>query len=225
MNTMSENKKPGIFITLEGLDGSGKTSAVKYLAKVLMEQGIEVTTTREPGGTTISEELRKLIVGQHAETIDPMARLLMVMAGRIQHLKNLIYPALKQGNVVLCDRYIDSMHVYQGYMDGLRPAILMLENMEEIRYLSNRPDMTLLMDLSADLAFERTKNERESDNKFTEGSLEVLNKHYDYYHKRMSEANKEAPGSIWCIDASKPLEEVNKFLDSFAQVIVERIKQ
>ena len=225
MDSETKNKKPGLFITVEGLDGSGKTSAVKYLAEALRAQGVEVVTTREPGGTATSEELRRLIVGQSEEPLDPMARLLMVMAGRIQHLKNLIYPALKEGKVVLSDRYIDSMHVYQGYMDGLRPAILMLENMQEIRYLSNRPDMTLLMDLPAEVAFERTKKERESDNKFTEGNLEVLSKHYDYYHMRMSEASREAPGSIWCIDASKPLDEVNKFLDSFANVIVTRTKQ
>lgn len=219
-----EYKKPGLFVTLEGLDGSGKTTAVKYLAERLRNQGIDVVTTREPGGTGVAEQLRKIITGQFQEELDPMARLLMVMAGRIQHLKNLVYPALKEGKVVISDRYIDSMHVYQGYMDGLRPAILMLENMQEMRYLSNRPDLTLLMDISAEVAFERTKNERESDNTFTEGDLEVFQKHYVHYHTRMSEACREAPGAIWHIDATKPLEEVNKFLDSFAELIEKRIK-
>lgn len=222
-NTTSEKKKPGIFVVVEGLDGSGKTTAVKYLAEELCKQGIEAVTTREPGGTPVAETLGKLIVSEHDEALDPMARLLMVMAGRIQHLKNYVYPALQAGKVVLSDRYIDSMHVYQGYVDGLRPAILMLENMEEMRYLSHRPDITLLLDLPAKLAFERTKKERESDNKMTEGSLEMLETHYKYYHKRMDEANKEAPGSIWCVDASQPLGEVNKFLDSFVGLVKDRM--
>lgn len=223
MESAQATIKPGLFIVIEGMDGSGKTTAVSYIAKKLEEREIKHIATREPGGTPVASVLRTLITSKQEETIDPMARLLMIYAGRIQHINHLILPVLAAGQVVLCDRFSDSTYVYQGCMDGLNEAMLMIENMSEMRYLSYRPDVTLFMDVKPEVSIERTKNERVSDNTLTEGNLETLQQHYLHYHARMKVAAQTHPDTTFLIDANLPQEEVNKYLDSFVNKIIERL--
>ena len=109
----------GLFITCEGPEGSGKTTQIKLLEERLKEQDYEVLTTREPGGTLLGEELRKLLMNFQDEEITAEAELMMFNASRIQHMKRVILPFLKRGGVVLCDRFIDSTTAYQGYARGL----------------------------------------------------------------------------------------------------------
>lgn len=213
--------KPGLFIVIEGMDGSGKSTAVQYLAQKLKDKEISCMNTREPGGTPVAQMLRLLITKQIAdeEELDPMARLLMIFAARIQHIRNVIAPALGNGQIVLCDRFSDSTHVYQGGIDNLAEPILVIENMREMRYLSTPPDLTLFLDVSPEVSIQRTKEQHDKDNTINEGDLSFRQKLYSLYHSRMVELSKLKPGSVFTINADLPQEEVNKFLDSFVNLI------
>ena len=157
---ISEQKnfmKIGKFITFEGPEGSGKSTHIKKLARFLNSQGIDVVTTREPGGTTLGERIRNLI--QHsAEGEVPVDRteLLLFLASRAQHVQEFIVPALKTGSWVLCDRFDDSTMAYQGCGRGF--------DLDEVRNLNNfavnglKPDLTLLIDVSPETSRQRLAN-------------------------------------------------------------------
>jgi dTMP kinase len=139
-------KKRGVFLTFEGVEGSGKSTHIALLASYLQEKGYPVCLTREPGGTKIGERLRHLILDlQHSE-MDPKTELFLYLASRAQHLAEVIRPALMEGKIVLCDRFTDATLAYQGYGRALKPAA--------IRPIANyaaqgvRPDLTFLLDVA-----------------------------------------------------------------------------
>jgi len=133
-----------MFITFEGGEGAGKTTQLKILADTLTDWGYKVITTREPGGTTLGQQLRALLLDPQTE-IFPLAELLLFAADRAQHVAQVIQPALAQGAIVLCDRYIDSTLAYQGWGRGLAQTDLQLLNrLESVGLL---PDLTLWLDL------------------------------------------------------------------------------
>ncbi|RXR00926.1 dTMP kinase [Pseudoxanthomonas composti] len=132
------------FISLEGGEGAGKTSAIAAIREQLQRSGGEIVLTREPGGTPLAEQLRALLLGKHEEILVPEAELLMMFAARAQHVRNVIQPALQRGAWVISDRFTDSSYAYQGAGRGL--DLSLLETLEQ-NVVGLRPGLTLLLDL------------------------------------------------------------------------------
>lgn len=136
---------PGYFITLEGIEGVGKTTNLQYIRRRLETAGREVVVTREPGGTPLGESIRELLLAPRAEPMAAMAELLLMFAARAQHLAEVIEPALARGAWVLCDRFTDATFAYQGGGRQLDEAPL--ATLETLVQGTRRPDLTLLLDL------------------------------------------------------------------------------
>jgi dTMP kinase len=184
-----------LFVTLEGGEGAGKSSQMRRIAEWLEQHGHRVVTTREPGGTVLSEILRDLVLhGDHPE-MSPMTELLLVFAARAQHVDEVIRPALEQGQTVLCDRFTDASFAYQGGGRGLP--------VEDIRLLESlvqgklRPDLTLLLDVPVEVGLARTRG-RDSEDRFETETAVFLDKVRQAYLER---ANAERE-RIAVIDAS-----------------------
>jgi dTMP kinase len=145
----------GRFITLEGIEGVGKSTQVARLSAALTERGIEHVVTREPGGTPLAEKIRQLVLQSDGEAVPPSAELLLMFAARAVHLNNLIQPSLKAGRWVICDRFTDASYAYQGGGRGM--------NMEEIVRLEAmvqgtlRPDLTLLLEAPVTQSLQRAR--------------------------------------------------------------------
>ncbi|WP_330114156.1 dTMP kinase [Pseudomonas sp. JS3066] len=143
----------GLFITLEGPEGAGKSTNREYLAERLRSHGVEVVLTREPGGTPLAERIRELLLTPSEEAMGVDTELLLVFAARAQHLEGLIKPALARGAVVLCDRFTDATYAYQGGGRGLSSErIALLENFVQGDL---RPDLTLVFDLPVEIGLSR----------------------------------------------------------------------
>ena len=142
-----------MFITLEGIEGSGKTTQIDRLAEFFKERGMACVTTRQPGGTVIGENIRSILLNPQNQALEPMAELLLYLADRAQHINEIIKPALAEGKVVLCDRYFDATVVYQGFARGLRVELLL--ELHRILFENLKPDVTLLLDLSPQQGLER----------------------------------------------------------------------
>ena len=137
------NTSHGLFITFEGIDGSGKSTQLQRSAKALREKGITVTETRNPGGTAIGKQLREILL-HHTGFVSPMAEMMLYMADRAQHMEEVVLPALARGEVVLCDRHLDSTVAYQGYGRGL--DLSQIHRLNEMATLGRLPDRTFLFD-------------------------------------------------------------------------------
>jgi dTMP kinase len=150
----------GIFITFEGLDGTGKTTQIHELEKKLTESGLPYTKTREPGGTPIAEKIRDIILDPKNTEMCFESEALLYAASRAQHVSEIIKPALDNGKIVICDRFFDSTLAYQGYAREL--------NLDDLYYINNfamqriKPDLTFLLDIPADHTSDRI-NSRELD--------------------------------------------------------------
>jgi dTMP kinase len=140
-----------MFITLEGLDGSGKTTQAKLLAARLEAEGVEVVNTREPGGTPLGEQIRDLVL--HGDHVAPWAEAALYAAARAQHVDQLIRPALERGATVICDRYVDSSVAYQGIARGLGLERVLELNLAVVEQLM--PDRTILLELGVEDAADR----------------------------------------------------------------------
>jgi dTMP kinase len=142
-----------MFITLEGIEGSGKTTQIGRLVEFLEDRGIECVTTRQPGGTLIGENIRSILLDPANSALEPLAELLLYMADRAQHINALIRPALKDGKTVVCDRYFDATLVYQGFARGL--SIELIGQLHQLLFDNLKPDVTLLLDLAPQVGLER----------------------------------------------------------------------
>lgn len=168
----------GIFITFEGLDGSGKTTQVQLLADFLREQGYEVVLTREPGGTPLAEAIRQVILTPTDEALAPMTEILLYAASRAQHVAELVQPALAAGKIVISDRFLDSSIAYQGY--GLGWDVDLIKNVNRGAINGCLPQMTVLVDLETETALERIRK-RDGENADRIESRELL------FHRRVRE--------------------------------------
>lgn len=202
MNSLSE-RQVGRFITIEGVEGVGKSTNIEFIREFLQQQGIEFILTREPGGTALAEKIRELLLQDHEEHINSTTELLMVFAARAQHLCNVIKPALSRGCWVLCDRFTDATYAYQGGGRELGPeGIAMLEHMVQGEL---RPDLTLILDLDPETGLQRAASRGELD-RFEKERLE-------FFHRVRStylQIAKSEPDRCVVIDASRPLEEVKE---------------
>jgi dTMP kinase len=154
----------GLFVTLEGPEGSGKSTQIRYLARILRRSGYSVVQTREPGGTVIAEAIRQtLLLTSSRETITPETESLLILAARSQHVTHLIAPALRRGAIVLCDRFSDSTFAYQGFARGLDLTWLRAAN--AVATKGRNPDLTLLFDLPVKVGLARRGKARGKQNR------------------------------------------------------------
>ena len=147
--------KPSLFISFEGIDGCGKSTQVKLLIKKLESKKIDFLLVREPGGTFISEKIRKVLLDKNLTQMDPRTEALLMIASRAQLTKEIIIPKLETGCVIISDRYIDSTIAYQGGGRGL--SIDLLDKINNFATYELKPDITFLIDISSKLASERRK--------------------------------------------------------------------
>ena len=192
-----------MFITLEGPEGSGKTTAVESAVKKLEELGYQIVRTREPGGTPISEQIRNVILDKANTTMDGRTEALLYAASRRQHLVEKVWPALKEGKIVICDRYLDSSLAYQGGARGL--GIDEILNINLFATENTWPDLTLLFDLDPEIGLKRiAANASREVNRLDLEKLE--------FHQKVRDSflllAKRFPDRFVVIDASKTREEV-----------------
>lgn len=187
-----------MFITLEGGEGSGKSTAIKTIVPRLEALGYKVVLTREPGGTPISEEIRNVILDKKNTAMDPMTEALLYAASRRQHVVEKIIPALKEGKIVLCDRYIDSSLAYQGGARGLGIDKVYAINQYATEGLL--PDITIFFNLEPEKGLERI--ECNANREVNRLDVEKLSFHEKVYSS-FQELIKRFPDRIVQIDASK----------------------
>ncbi|MFZ4630013.1 MAG: dTMP kinase, partial [Blastocatellia bacterium] len=149
------NGVAGQLITVEGIDGCGKTTQLQLLASYCRSLGVEVVVTREPGGTDLGVQLRSVLLGGDPGSVDPLAELLLYAADRAQHVQRLIRPALEAGKIVLCDRYVDASLAYQGYGRGF--SLSLVAELNRLATGGVGPARTLLYDLEVEEGLRRTQ--------------------------------------------------------------------
>ena len=194
-----------MFITIEGPEGSGKTTAVDTAVKKLEEMGYQIGRTREPGGTPIAEQIRNVILDKNNVAMDQRTEALLYAASRRQHLVEKVWPALKEGKIVICDRYLDSSLAYQGGARGLG-----IDNILQVNSFATEgtfPDLTLLFDIDPRLGLARiAANSNREVNRLDLEKIEFHNK----VRNTFLELAKRYPERFVVIDASQSREEVAK---------------
>lgn len=193
------------FITIEGCEGVGKTYQTRLLKQYCDQRGLNVVFTREPGGSDIAEQIRKIILDANNSDMDDMCEAFLYAASRIQHLKDIVIPALKRGSTVICDRYVDSSYVYQGLGRGL--GLEKIVRLNEIAVGDYMPEFTIFLDLSPENAFLRKGGADQSDRMEAVG-YEFHRKVYQGY-KSLIAAN---PERFEVIDASGSKEQTQSKL-------------
>ncbi|WP_027897029.1 dTMP kinase [Zestomonas thermotolerans] len=206
----------GLFITLEGPEGAGKSTNRDYLADRLRERGLEVVLTREPGGTPLAERIRDLLLAPSAEPMAVDTELLLMFAARAQHLAQVIRPALERGAVVLCDRFTDATYAYQGGGRGV-PETRITE-LERFVQGELRPDLVLVFDLPVEVGLARAAARGRLDRFEQEGQGFFEGVRQAYLRRAQA-----TPERYRIIDAAQPLAGVQRALDELLPQIVERI--
>ena len=205
-----------LFVTFEGGEGSGKSTALRLIAERLEKEGIPFILTREPGGTPIAEEIREVILDKKNTAMDPRTEALLYAASRRQHLVEKVWPALKEGKLVLCDRYLDSSLAYQGGARNL--GIDAILNINLFATEGTYPDLTLLFDIEPKLGLERiAANKGREVNRL---DLEKISFH-EGVRNTFHELAKRYPDRYIIIDASKSVDEV---VENAYKAIKERMK-
>ena len=205
----------GRFITLEGGEGVGKSTNLRFIADYLGRRGCDVLVTREPGGTPLAEEIRGLLLKGRDEQVAPLAETLLVFAARAQHMKTVIEPALAAGRWVLCERFTDSTFAYQG--GGRQVADTVVEQLATLVHPGRWPDLTLYLDAPVATAQERIRG-RDKD-RFERERLSFFERVRAAYRNRVERYDRVVE-----IDASRPLDavradlttELERFLDTEA---------
>lgn len=219
--TSSEHPEPvdphvsgrGRFITLEGIEGAGKSSQIEPLRRALMRLGVPVLTTREPGGSPVGEQIRGVLLDRSNAGMSAMAELLLVFAARAEHLDKLIRPALERGTWVLCDRFTDATYAYQGGGRRMDPRPISL--LEELVQRDLRPDLTLIFDLEPGLGLQRARG-REPPDRFESEHLAFFEGVRAVYLERA----RNFPRRYRVLDAALPLESVTVEATRFIRELV-----
>lgn len=205
----------GLFITLEGPEGAGKSTNREYLAQRLREHGLDVVLTREPGGTPLAERVRELLLAPADEPMASDTELLLVFAARAQHLAQVIRPALARGAVVLCDRFTDATYAYQGGGRGL--SFQRIEQLECFVQGDLRPDLTLIFDLPVEIGLSRAAARGRLD-RFEQEGLAFFEAVRSAYLDRA----REVPQRYRVIDAGQSLSAVQRDLETLVPEVLER---
>jgi dTMP kinase len=211
MGTQKQQTR-GLFITLEGVEGSGKSTQIRYLAEALTQIGYHVLQTREPGGTASAEAIRHiLLTASSHEPVTPQTEALLILAARCQHVTHLIKPALRQGTVVLCDRFSDSTFAYQGFARGLDLRWLRAANRVATGGLT--PNLTVILDLPVSVGLARRRADRGQQNR--------LDRETERFHRKVRRGflalAAEEPGRMKIMNANRPAQEVR---DELTEIVV-----
>lgn len=188
------------FITFEGPEGSGKTTVIREITQRLESEGWEVVVTREPGGVKTGEDIRKILL--EGEAIDDRSEALLFAASRREHLVNKVLPALREGKVVLCDRYIDSSLAYQGYARGI--GVEEVRSINEFAINGLYPNLTLYLDIRASVGIQRINDNQRTQNRLDREKLD--------FHEKVVEGYRQIihnePNRFAVINAEQSIEEV-----------------
>lgn len=205
--------KQGLFITMEGPDGSGKSTQIDAIKSFFEMNGERVVVTREPGGTNISEKIRELLLDRENREMSPMAEALLYAASRAQLVSQIIKPALENGTHVICDRFVDSSIAYQGYGRDLGDSVAVIN-----AYAVNgcMPDATFLMKLNPEIGKSRIKTSEQD--RMEMEKLEFHNKVFAGYEA----LEKEFPDRIVGIDATRNIEEISEDILSHVERLLAR---
>jgi len=196
---------PGRFLTIEGIEGVGKSTQVARLSEGFNERGIAHVVTREPGGTPLAERIREMVLRNNAsgESMPPMAELLLMFAARAVHLTNFVEPNLRAGRWVVCDRFIDATYAYQG--GGRRLNVEHIRRLETMVVGARRPDLTVLLDAPVEQALERVRRRNAgSADRFESERAEFFERVRDAYRARAA----ADPNRIAVVDASQSVDRV-----------------
>lgn len=208
----------GRFVTFEGIEGSGKSTQIALLAAFLESAGNQIVLTREPGGTPIGDQVRKILLDPANTSLDPTAELLLYAASRAQHLHDVILPALAAGATVLCDRFSDATLAYQGYGRGL--DVEMIRALDRLVTAGMRPDLTLLLDIDAATGVARAHGRNvdrglEAEARFENEELA--------FHERVRQGYltlaQESPERIRIVDASLSPEAVQRMVQTHLNAV------
>ncbi|MGK0445996.1 MAG: dTMP kinase [Bermanella sp.] len=199
----------GRFITIEGIEGVGKTTNIEFVKNWLSQQDIEFITTREPGGTELGEQLRELLL--HGGQVSSQAELLMMFASRAQHLEQVIKPAIAQGKWVICDRFTDSTYAYQG--GGRQMPTQAIAELEHLVHGDFQPSLTLLLDAPVEIGRARAAKRGAADRIEAE-DLAFFNRVRNMFLKRAAQAKRFA-----VIDATQPLQAVQSDIQTCLEAL------
>ncbi len=204
-----------MFISLEGMDGAGKTTQFKLLLEHLNSKGYDIVVTREPGGTPISEKIRSVILDKENMGMNAMCEAMLYAASRAEHVDKVIKPALKEGKIVLCDRYVHSSIAYQGY--GRQLGADVVEKMNDNAIDGIKPDVTFILMLSPQSVHERlTKSGKDLDRLEREGV-----EFFERIHRGFTELAQKDP-RILLIDASDTIENIASIISQSVDNIIEK---
>jgi dTMP kinase len=207
----------GLFITLEGIDGTGKSTQLRLLVQHLKKRGLAVHITREPGGTEVGERIRKILLASTTTRLAPLAELALMYAARAQHLQEVIRPALAKGEVVVSDRYNDASLAYQGH--GRKLGEETVRAFDRMICARTQPDLTIVLDLPPRVSLKRAQG-RESRRKSNQERFELQGMRF---HKRVRDAYlaiaRKEPRRVKVVQANGPVAEVQaeirKLVDAF----------
>lgn len=200
--------KKGFFISFEGPDGCGKSTQSRLLGEFLQDRNYNVVLSREPGGTPIAEEIRQVILTPTIETLDPVAEILLYAAARAQHVAGLIKPALAEGKIVICDRFVHSSLAYQGY--GLGREREVVWNINRLAIGDCYPDLTFVLDVETEEAIHRV-NHRSGQ---TETQADRIESRDYFFHQRVREGFRqlatEDPRMVIIEATGKSIDQIHK---------------
>jgi dTMP kinase len=210
----------GSFVTFEGIEGSGKSTQIRHLFEYLKGRSVEVRMTREPGGTVVGEKVRAILLDPSTKGLIPRAELFLYGAARIQHIEEIIQPALDEGKVVLCDRFMDATVAYQGY--GREIPLSEVKVVNSLVAVDLKPDLTILLDLPVEIGLRRARERNQADaasatSRFEEEDLA--------FHQRVREGYLAIAaaerGRVKIVPADQPVEKVAKQIQ---QIVTRALK-
>ncbi|MBQ4649454.1 MAG: dTMP kinase [Firmicutes bacterium] len=192
--------KRGIFISIEGPDGSGKSTQIENIKRFFADKNIEIVFTREPGGTPIGDRIREILLDNNCKEMDYMTEAMLYAASRAQHVAQVIKPALEAGKIVICDRFVDSSMAYQGYGRHLGDAVAVINSYAVAGCM---PDITFLMKLDPSIGKSRAASRNQEDRL----ESEKVAFHQEVYNGYL-QLEKDNPDRIFGIDASRGIDEI-----------------
>ena len=202
----------GLFITVEGIEGVGKTTHLMYINELLQQAGRQVQLTREPGGTRTGEEIREILLHRTTQPIGDITELLLIFSARAQHLEEIIRPALGRGTDILCDRFTDATYAYQGAGRGI--GMQQVQVLEALVQQGMKPDLTILFDAPVDIGLQRARDRSDAD-RFESQTV----KFFERVRQAYLDIAAQEPERVVVVDAAGSLESVQV---EFRQVLQAR---